>query len=1227
MILTLAALLAFCIQDIAAQQLTPVTIDGRLDEPFWRGLRAQKLAPTEAGIPDGMGGEARAVVAGKYLYLGATLPEPSGRVVARSIGIDPVWEGGGEAQGMTRAGRMTYGTPEGEDFVRFVIRNYNENDWMVQVGPLGAYTISWRWTGEREWYTSDPRKCDRFLVASQVGKTEWRVEVAVPLDQLGSARPGALRLEVERNRAERQGTPNEWWRWPTEQPTAEVPTLPESSGMPDPNFNPELPGNNEPPIEAGHRASLPGLNSLWTDAGWRDVPSWTLRRNEPQARLPEFPTEVKLIHDGRTLAIMARCIEPGNVIARVQRRDGSVDGDDSFQVYLATSGSSYVQYAVNPSGYVLDAAGHQGSPRLSEPHSEWNSPVRAAAWRDQGAWMARLDLPLDAIRQVLGASPGSGGLKILLLRHRPGRDGEPEETSVLPVTQSATALCPARYRRLELVKDDPALLPKTDVKERLGDMASLPNRVFSSEERKQMKLDEMLDTYLHDRVLRILEDEKHNWDEVKTVDDWQHFRDPRLAAYRAALGKFPPRCPLQTRVISEFNGEGYRRQNVIYQSQPGFWVTANLYLPPEGKQPGPGIVILHSLHGPKTQFELQDMGIIWARAGCAVLVMDEIGYGDRIETYPWDRDNYNYRYISGEQLYLAGSSLTTWMLWDTMRGIDLLCDQPAVNQKEIILMGAVAGGGDPAAETAALDSRVAAVVPFNFGEAMPETSRFIPYKNLWPLDLAEPNPGDWDTSRVVRRSVVDEFLQWFLCASVAPRRFVYSYELGWNVEDLPAWSRYQKVFSLSNAPGNLADAHGFGPYPGPGEAWNIGPAQRRSLYPTLERWFGIPVPYEDTESHTYENIAPQPEVDRRPVDELAVLTPAVASEIHNRSVHEIAREQGLAQVDAARSDLAKLSADERLKWLQSKWAVKLGDVEPNRHPEATIKWTKLIPGARVMAVSLTVEPGISVPLLFMEPASARGQRAPVVVAVAEGGKDLFLSQRSSEIEMLLKGGTAVCLPDLRATGETSADLRRDPDSTESIHANTVLTLGDTLVGLRLKDLRTVIAYLGSREDVDAHRIGLWGDSLAPTNPTDLILNEVPQWQIGPQIQQQAEPLGGLMALLGALYEPSIHAVEVNGGLVSFTSVLDDTFTYVPQDVIIPGILEVGDLADIEAALEPRPLRLTGLVDGLDRLVPEAQLKQHLKPVEDAYQNGSAAVLAISSEASSTGSAVWFQKHL
>src|SRR5207245_7277606 len=140
------------------------------------------------------------------------------------------------------------------------------NDWMVQVGPLGAYAISWRWTGEREWVKSDSQKCNRFLVASRIGKEEWEAEVAIPLDQLGSPRPGYLRLAVERNRAERQGTTDEWWHWPDQQPSGEVASVPATAGMPHAVSKQALLGTSEPPLQVGRRDSVPALNSRWTDA-------------------------------------------------------------------------------------------------------------------------------------------------------------------------------------------------------------------------------------------------------------------------------------------------------------------------------------------------------------------------------------------------------------------------------------------------------------------------------------------------------------------------------------------------------------------------------------------------------------------------------------------------------------------------------------------------------------------------------------------------------------------------------------------------------------------------------------------------------------------------------------------------------------------------------------------------------------------------------------------------
>jgi cephalosporin-C deacetylase-like acetyl esterase len=587
----------------------------------------------------------------------------------------------------------------------------------------------------------------------------------------------------------------------------------------------------------------------------------------------------------------------------------------------------------------------------------------------------------------------------------------------------------------------------------------------------------------------------------------------------------------------------------------------------------PGIVIIHSHHRPRTQAELQDMGILWARAGCTVLVMDQVGHGERIQAYPWNRDAYHARGLTGMQLYLVGESLVKWIAWDVMRGIDLLLERKDIDPEQIILLGSVAGGGDPAAVTAALDSRIAAVAPFNFGR------RGRNWGAGW---------GEWESTRCLRRSIADRFLPWVICASVAPRRLVYSNEMGWNgYKTDRAWLNYQQIFSLYNAPDNLEEAHGFGTFPGPGECTNIGPAQRKTLYPELQRWFGIPIPTEEPD-------------DRRPQAELAALNPAVASQLGMRKIHEIAHEIATSKLNAARVELRKLDPKGRREWLQARWAAKLGDIEPNRRPEATMHWKKRSADAEVEGITLEVEPGILIPLLLLRPATALNARLPVVVAISQGGKERILAERSRDIEALLKGGAAVCLPDVRGTGETSPDQRRGLMSEEHSAAATELMLGNTLLGARLKDLRTVLAYLGNRQELDSQRVGLWGDSLIPVNPPRLLLEETLWWQVGPDIQHQAEPLGGLLALLGALYEDSVRAVTVRQGLSAYLSILESPFAYVPYDIVVPDVFDAGDLADLAASLAPRPLLLEGLVDGRNRLVPEGALRSQLTTVYDSY---------------------------
>jgi hypothetical protein len=172
--------------------------------------------------------------------------------------------------------------------------------------------------------------------------------------------------------------------------------------------------------------------------------------------------------------------------------------------------------------------------------------------------------------------------------------------------------------------------------------------------------------------------------------------------------------------------------------------------------------------------------------------------------------------------------------------------------------------------------------------------------------------------------------------------------------------------------------------------------------------------------------------------------------------------------------------------------------------------------------------------------------------------------------------------------------------------------------------RSVLKYLRTRKDIGSERIALWGDSLAPINSADRNV-KVPLDAEQPNI---AEPLGGLLALFGALYEDDVKAVYVHGGLTGYRSVLDSQFIHIPHDVIVPGALTAGDLCDVAAALAPRPLRLEGLVDGLNRAVKAEAVAKTYEPARAAYHEATGGdKLRLADESSATEAARWLLDNL
>jgi hypothetical protein len=252
----------------------------------------------------------------------------------------------------------------------------------------------------------------------------------------------------------------------------------------------------------------------------------------------------------------------------------------------------------------------------------------------------------------------------------------------------------------------------------------------------------------------------------------------------------------------------------------------------------------------------------------------------------------------------------------------------------------------------------------------------------------------------------------------------------------------------------------------------------------------------------------------------------------------------------------------------------------------------------------------------------------------------MLAERNKDVERMLKAGIAVCLLDARGCGETSAGDSRLPDSNVGEMAFGLWGLGDSLIGRQLRDVRTAMAYLAARDDVDPARMGLWGEGLAEPNGRagePILFDEVPFRQTSPVPMRPAEPAGGMLAMMAALWPvgvarpadagagraptkgenasdvaspaaarggpataearaagaaPRVRAVLVRGTVASWMSVLQRRHHYVPADAVVPGLLGVADMPLIAEALRAAGVAMCveDLRDGSNRVMAAGDVR-------------------------------------
>lgn len=678
--------------------------------------------------------------------------------------------------------------------------------------------------------------------------------------------------------------------------------------------------------------------------------------------------------------------------------------------------------------------------------------------------------------------------------------------------------------------------------------------------------------------------ESQAFDAVTTRQQWEAFRDPRIEALRKSLGPLPARTAMPNVVVTrELDGDGYQICNLLYESNPGVWVSANLYLPAKPPAKMPGILIATSHHTAKTNGELQDMGMTWARAGVAVLVPDALGYGERRQhrftqesdypkPYRVSRQDYYFRYNSHLELTTVGESLMTRLVGDLMRGVDVLLSLKGIDPQRIALLGSVAGGGDPAGVTAALDPRISTVVPFNFGGWQPESTRTERPDRDFPWF----GDGYWESSRGLRNGARDGFAHWVIVGSIAPRNLLHSHEFAWDPKADPAWPRLQKVFGFYDASSHLRFAHGTGTLKGsPPESshcTHIGQVHRKMIHPAFQEWLGLPIPEEYSR--------------RRPSSDLICWTDDARQRLKPRDLASTLREEADRVITKAVSDYEKLPEMERTASLRATWTRVLGKTGPNLTPGVTTQAEETIPAGTVKRFVLETEPGIPVPVTLITPKGASA-RVPVALFVAQDGQAAYLKQRSAILEQFLKGGVAVALVDVRGTGETRVGTSASRGSSRTSLSQSEAMLGSSVIAKQLYDLRTVVRWVGSRPEIDAKRIGIWGESFAPTNPAD---RDPAAPLDAPDLPAVAEPGAPLLAMLAGLTDDAIKGIATRGSLESYRSLLQGPYLYVPHEVVMVGGVTTGDLPLLRRQLGDRLVDLGDRVNGINQRVNGPSLK-------------------------------------
>jgi cephalosporin-C deacetylase-like acetyl esterase len=214
------------------------------------------------------------------------------------------------------------------------------------------------------------------------------------------------------------------------------------------------------------------------------------------------------------------------------------------------------------------------------------------------------------------------------------------------------------------------------------------------------------------------------WSRVKNERDLLQLRGELRRSLLEMIGGLPTeRTNLHAEITGTVSGTGFLIEKVIYQSLPGLYVTALVYVPENGEKLHPAILVPAG-HSAEGKNHYQALCERLALRGYLAISWDPVGQGERSQF--WDAKTKRSRYnlicgehaVMGNLAYLAGVNLARWEVWDGMRAVDYLLTRADVDGSRINITG-TSGGGFQATLIGALDERIKVIIPSCYITALP----------------------------------------------------------------------------------------------------------------------------------------------------------------------------------------------------------------------------------------------------------------------------------------------------------------------------------------------------------------------------------------------------------------------------------------------------------------------------------------------------------------------------